>query len=259
MRKAVALLISFLIAFTALSTIGYCADAVSVPLTTDSASAVTKLVGSDYTVSNDLPWTAYFKVANSTFYMSSDINTISTAERQEVLTEFVAALNQDTLKVTQKEKQAMYNSVRNNIDDIASVMLPEVLEAVKPDIWAAAATLYPFTSTFSTILGIAVIGIVILLIGSIVCDLVYLGSPYTLENLTSTMTDFEHPPLVSREALKTVKEYNESKSSTSIYALYLRKRVVTYIVLAVAILYLISGQIGSLIGWLFSLTSGIVS
>ncbi len=259
MKKLMAWFTGLLISVMSISIIGYCADVCSVPLTTESVGAMSAVVGNDYKAKNNLPWTAYFKVSNSKFCMSSGINDISVSERQEVLDAFVYALNEKSLKISTREKQAVYNAVRNGITDIASLVVPEVLESVKPDIWGAAATLYPFTGVVSTILGVITIVIILLLVLSTFCDLAYLSSSGTIESLSADAFDSEHPPFVSREALNTVREYYEGKLSQNIYLLYFKKRWLTYIILAVAILYLISGQISSLIGWVLGLASGVTS
>lgn len=259
MKKIVAWFTGLLISVFALSIIGYCTDVCSVPLTTEASPVMSALVGTEYKAKNDLPWTAYFKVSKSKFCMSSDINDISVSERQEVLDAFVYALNEDSLKISVREKQAMYNAVRNGISDITSLVVPEVLESVKPDLWGASAALYPFTGVVSTILGVITIVIILLLVLSTFCDLAYLSSSGTIESLSADAFDSEHPPFVSREALNTAKDYYEGKLSQNIYLLYFKKRWVTYIILAVAILYLISGQISSLIGWVLGLASGMTS
>lgn len=260
MKKIVVWFSALLISVFTLSIIGYCAyDASSCKLDPSSVSAASELVGNSYEAKQDKPWTAYFKVSNSKFCMSSDINDLSVADCQDVLEEFVYALNDDSLKISKESKQAMYATVQNGIRSDIAPLLSKIVDGIKPDIWGASAFIYPFSSVIGTVLGVVTIIIITLLIFSTFCDMAYLSSAGTIETLSEDIFDSEHPPFVSREAIITAKEYHEGKVIQNIYLLYFKKRCITYIVLAVAILYLISGQISTLISWILGLASGITS
>ena len=69
-------------------------------------------------------------------------------------------------------------------------------------------------------------------------------------------------PGVSFEALRTVEDVEKGVSGgdgeyRNAYLLYFKRRALTYIILAICIMYLICGGISGIIGFVLSLTTGI--
>ena len=165
--------------------------------------------------------------------------------------------------LSQEASQQVYNKLKDNeqlgISD--STLLTLIFSETKADLSSAMKIFSPFNSTLGVILGIGVIIIIILLIVSTVFDLVYLGLPMARVAMDGKAEQNNKPkPFgVSYDAVKLVEEYEGqggNGGSGNIYFAYLKRRIVTYIVLALCILYLISGQIAGLIGWLMDLVSG---
>lgn len=132
------------------------------------------------------------------------------------------------------------------------------------DIMSALTWFMPFQGGFSTVLGVGVIIVICLLLLSTVLDLVYIGLPTARMAMNANVEskDKEIPFGISTDALRIVQQQTQTggdggKSQGNPYLQYFKKRFLTYIILAVCILYLLSGQIGGLISGLLNLASGI--
>lgn len=167
--------------------------------------------------------------------------------------------------LSQEASQDIYNKLKGmeelGISD--STLLTLIFAETKADLSSAMKIFAPFNGTLGVILGIGVIIIIILLITSTVFDLVYLGLPMARVAMDGKAESNNQPkPFgVSYDAVRLVQEFEggtggNGGQSGNIYFAYLKRRIITYIVLAICILYLVSGQIAGLIGWLMDLVSG---
>lgn len=129
------------------------------------------------------------------------------------------------------------------------------------DINAAMGWFAPFQGAVGLVLGVLVVILMVLLIASTVLDLVYIGLPTARMAMTSKANEGgkDTPFGISSDALRIVNESTESGKGNggNVYLKYFKSRILTYIILAVCILYLVSGQIGTLIGGLLDMVSGI--
>lgn len=144
-----------------------------------------------------------------------------------------------------------------------AALLTSLFANTKADLFTAMKWFSPFQGTLGLILGIGVIFIIVLLIASTVFDLVYIGLPMA-RNVMDGKAEQNGKPRpfgVSTDAVRVVTENEDNNKGAggNMYVAYFKKRVVTYIILAVCILYLISGQLSSVIGWLLGQVSGIGS
>lgn len=142
-------------------------------------------------------------------------------------------------------------------------LLTSLFANTKADLFTAMKWFSPFQGTIGLILGIGVILIILLLIASTAFDLVYIGLPMA-RNVMDGKAEQNNKPRpfgVSTDAVRVVTENEDNNKGTggNMYVAYFKKRVVTYIILAICILYLVSGQLSSVIGWLLGQVSGIGS
>ena len=170
----------------------------------------------------------------------------------------VAAWQLDSKSVTKlaDELEKSSNIVFTKADAVA------ILFNNGADIMSALTWFMPFQGGFSTVLGVGVIIVICLLLASTVLDLVYIGLPTArmAMNANAESKDKEIPFGISTDALRIVQQQTQTgdgKNQGSPYLQYFKKRFLTYIILAVCILYLLSGQIGGLISGLLNLASGI--
>lgn len=127
------------------------------------------------------------------------------------------------------------------------------------DINGAMGWFAPFQGVVGLILGVLVVILMVLLIASTVLDLVYIGLPTARMAMTSKAegSGKDTPFGISSDALRIVNEKEQGNGGGNVYLKYFKSRILTYIILAVCILYLVSGQIGNLIGSLLNMVSGI--
>lgn len=223
----------------------------------DDYSMIISLVGTDY---NGEDYAAFFRVDTSTnpyaLYVWRDFSAMDFATKNSLITNFV--LDIQNADISALSKQAIYNSLSENLDDQLVAHMPEIIEATSADVFAGIGIFAPFQSTFGFWLGIGVLVIMFCLVASTIIDLVYIGTPRMVSWMLEDRPDGKKRiSFITPEAQKIVNGIADGSLSGSPYAYYLKKRFVTYIVLGVCLLYLLSGQIGELIRFFLRLASGI--
>lgn len=164
--------------------------------------------------------------------------------------------NADTIQQIMADIQDVDTSV-------SSVMLPLIFESTKGDMYQAYKITSPFLNLLSIVLGVGAVILILLLLFSTVMDLAYIGLPVWREAQQSKNgNNGKNPFGVSYEALTTVKEVEKGLGGgdggyRNAYLLYFRRRALTYIILAICIMYLICGGLSGIIGFVLSLVSGI--
>jgi hypothetical protein len=110
-------------------------------------------------------------------------------------------------------------------------------------------------------LGIGAIVIMLALMLSTVVDLVYIGIPIFQEKVNES-SDKNHGKrkwFISHDATSVVKETgSDTGAYQNPYLLYFKRRVFTWIILSICILYLVMGELGQVVAWLLHLGSGVL-
>lgn len=146
---------------------------------------------------------------------------------------------------------------------VSSVMLPMVFRETKANIYEAYKIVEPFLDVLNIVLGVGCVALILLLLFSTVMDLAYIGLPVWREAQEAKNGAKKHPFGVSYEALRTVEETEKNLGGgdgeyKNAYLLYFKRRALTYIILAICIMYLICGGLSGIISFVLSLTGGIV-
>lgn len=144
---------------------------------------------------------------------------------------------------------------------ISQIMLTMSFGTTKADLYQAYKIMKPFLDILNVILGIGCVLLILLLLFSTVMDLAYIGLPVWRE--AQSKDGKKNPFGVSFEALKTVEEIEKGLGGgdsgyRNAYLLYFKRRALTYIILAICVMYLICGGISGLIGFVLNLVGGIV-
>ena len=144
---------------------------------------------------------------------------------------------------------------------VSTIMLPLIFDSVQGDMFVAYKITSPFLSILSIVLGVGAVGLIILLMFSTVMDLVYIGLPVWRE-AKQGKDGSKNPFGVSYEAMRTVEEVEKGIGGgdgeyRNAYLLYFKRRALTYIILAICIMYLICGGLSGIIGFVLQLVSGI--
>ena len=156
--------------------------------------------------------------------------------------------------------QTVMNNISDKDDSLATVMLMVNLNDVKADLYRAYKIMEPFLNILNVVLGVGCVLLMLILVASTVMDLAYIGLPMWRE--TQDAKGKKNPFGVSYEALRTVQEVEKGLGGgdgdyRNAYLLYFKRRALTYIILAICIMYLICGGISGIIGFVLSLVTGI--
>ena len=141
---------------------------------------------------------------------------------------------------------------------VGTELMQDVLAGTKPD-FASAKKLYdPFSGVVGTVMGILAILIISLLGLVMVLDIAYIVLPPFRMLVGDGKSGGEGKnigsALISHNAIKAV-EVAESEEKQAL-GIYFKKQVVALIILGICLLYLINGQIYTLVGYILNLVSG---
>lgn len=193
------------------------------------------------------------------------------AFQQAIINEFAKAMASDNFrtKFSDADRQAIYNEIKDNCGSANAAMISALFQDTKADMFSALRIFQPFNGIVGTILGICVLALIILLIGSTALDMAYINFPIARNFMYGKDKEggdkgggAKKPWGVTSDAWSVVNECEGGGGSggdgkyKNANIAYFKRRIVTYIVVAIMILYLLSGQLAGLIGWLMNLVSG---
>lgn len=157
--------------------------------------------------------------------------------------------------------QQIMKDIQDTDPSVSSIMLPLIFNSTKGDMYAAYKIANPFLEVLSVVLGVGAVALILFLLFSTVMDLAYIGLPVWREAQANKEGGSGKNPFgVSYEAMTTVKEVEKGLGDggyKNAYLLYFKRRALTYIILAICIMYLICGGLSGIIGFILSLVSGI--
>lgn len=199
--------------------------------------------------------------ANMLVFFEDNFSKSNQKELKKVMTAFINSIKDSTL--SNDSQQYIMTQLQESNRDVAAMLLPMILDSTTADLFTAYKWLYPFLQILRVIIGIGVVGIILLLVGSTIMDLCYIGLPVWRETVAEKgqTTGKSHPFGVSYEALCTVKQVEqalEGNGYKNAVLIYFKRRAITYVTLSICLLYLIVGELGGLISWLLSLGSGVL-
>lgn len=179
--------------------------------------------------------------------------------KSTALKKFTNAINK--AKVSNTGRQNIADCMTEGSSEANSHLIGLAMDSTTADIFTALKWLAPILQFMRILIGVGAIVIVILLFASTVMDCIYIGLPMWREAQVEKGEN-NKPFGVSMEAISTVKEVEsniESGKYKNSYLLYFRRRALTYVVLAICLLYLIAGELGGLIQGLLDMVSGFTS
>jgi hypothetical protein len=148
---------------------------------------------------------------------------------------------------------------------MGSKLLTEILKNTKPDYVKANNIYQPFSGIIGTILGLGAILILAFIGIVIVSDIAFITLPPYRALLGGVDGgDSERGKtakfLVSHEAVSSVRESENSDGGQGGYkyaiGIYLKRRIIALIILGIALLYLVQGQIYVFVGFIMDLVQG---
>ncbi len=159
--------------------------------------------------------------------------------------------------------QQLMTDIQDVDSTVSTIMFPIIFQETRGDIYAAYKIAEPFLNILSVVLGVGAVLLILLLLFSTVMDMAYIGLPVWREAQANKEGGSHKQPFgVSYEALLTVQEIEKGIGGgdggyKNAYLLYFKRRALTYIILAICIMYLICGGLSGIIGFVLQLVSGI--
>lgn len=146
---------------------------------------------------------------------------------------------------------------------VGSKFMNEILKNAKPDFVAANNILQPFSGPIGIIIGCLVVITMALLGLSMAADIMYITLP-PIRMLVADDDNGDKPAkskIFSYDALYAVKAVEEESDSgkgggKQSLGIYLRRRIGALILLGICLLYLVNGQLYTLVGWILDLLRG---
>ena len=202
---------------------------------------------------------------NFTFY-GANFQDIDDSEFQQDLIRCFAELMADRSRFSfsDSDRQAIYNEIKDGCGEANAAMVAALFSDTKADMFSALNIFSPFNGVIGTILGIGVYIIIILIVASTAMDIAYINFPIARNFMYGKDKGGEgggkssKPWGVTSDAWSVVNECEAGgdKGYKNANVAYFKRRALTYIVVSILILYLLSGQIAGLIAWLMQLVSG---
>lgn len=195
----------------------------------------------------------------SSLYFSVDaFKSGNEKEVKKAMTSFIDELKNSN--VPDSTQQSIMTEIQATDTEVSAFMIPLIFDNSKADLFTAYKWISPLLGALRTLFGVGAFVIILILVGSTILDLVYMGIPLWREAKAEKSGSNSRPWGISYEAYSVIKETESTNTSgeyRNVYLVYFRRRVLTYVLLSICIMYLIAGEIGSLVGWLLNLTSGI--
>jgi hypothetical protein len=166
--------------------------------------------------------------------------------------------------VAEQTQQSIIDTLNGTSSNVSRMLIPLVMDSTSADIYTAMKWVKPILPIIRIAFGVGAIVVTLLLIASTIADLCFIGLPIARENLQSKGDQSKGGkiPFISADAMSVVKETEAALDSSggykNAYLMYFKRRVLTYIILSICLLYLVVGELGGLISWLLSLGSGVV-
>lgn len=149
-------------------------------------------------------------------------------------------------------------------DGVGSKFMNEILSNTKPDFVTANKIYQPFSGVIGTLMGIMAILIMGFLGLVMVSDIAYIVIPpfrlFVSDEANGNGGKISKSKLFSDDAIYAVRVAEEDNGSNGnkkqALGIYFKRRVVMLIILGICLLYLVQGQIYTLVGILLDLVSG---
>ena len=193
------------------------------------------------------------KTVNITINMN-DYNKLSSKNKQAVMQYALDGIYNSQISKTNRNK--IYNALCKQ-DETTSSLVRQLSTDVTADFGHAYEYFKPFSGPLGVVLGIIAFVIFILLGFTLLLDIAYITLPFLQGWLTKTDGTAR---LVSIEATNAVKEQESKAGSKYVNPLgiYLKSKIKQYIAIFICLLYLLSGQIYTLLANFMDYFSGLL-
>lgn len=214
----------------------------------------------------------YQKVVTKDGLVNSNFELLTSSAKQDILSDMSKAADKAVKNnnlVSSQTKTTWLNQLQQ-CDGVGSQLMATLLQNTKPDYVTANRIYEPFSGIVGTCLALGAILIMAFLGLTMVADISYIGIPaFRLicdgeSNNSNGGSNGDKPKFISYEAVSSIRmaEGGEGRDGQSggtnklAIGIYFKKRVIMLIVLGVCLLYLVQGQIFTLVSWILDLVHG---
>lgn len=145
-------------------------------------------------------------------------------------------------------------------EGVGSKFMGEILKNTKPDFVSANKVYQPFSGLVGTVMGIGAVLIMAFLGLVMVADIAYITLPPVRLAVDESKSRGGGSKLFSHDAIYAVQIAEEGGNGDGekkqALGIYFKRRVVMLIILGICLLYLVQGQIYTLVGYILDLVSG---
>lgn len=214
----------------------------------------------------------YQKVVTADGLVNSNFELLTSSAKQELLTDMSAAADKavtESPDVYDSTKTTWLNGLQS-CKGVGSQLMTTLLQNTKPDYVTANRIYQPFSGVVGTCLALGSILIMAFLGLTMVADLAYIGIPafrmMVEGDSNGSANSGGKPKFISYEAVSAVQMAEGGNGGAgqsggtgkAAVGIYFKKRAIMLVILGVCLLYLIQGQLFTLVGWILDLVSGFV-
>lgn len=201
-------------------------------------------------------------------YVNGNFTELTSKGKESLLTDmntYAESAVKENSNITNQTKTTWLTNLQQ-CNGVGTQLMNTILQNTKPD-YATANRIYePFSGIVGTCLALGAILIMAFLGITMVLDLSYIGIPAFRMMVGGDDKGGKDgkPKFISWEAVSAVTQAEggnggsgqDGSGNKVAVGIYFKKRVIMLIVLGVCLLYLISGQIYTLVSWILDLVSG---
>ena len=180
---------------------------------------------------------------------------IDIKSRRVILDNIKYAFNNIDYGISAEAKHMFYNEIRSFYGDDVEYVQGEIIGGIQPNMFLAYEIFLPFKGVVGTIFGCICWIIIVSLVFSVIIDFMYMQVPEFRErtyqftqhssggrfSFIKNRSKIDRPWFVSYEAARASKESIESNGERNMMILYLKYRVVTWIIVTICLTYLLTG------------------
>lgn len=164
------------------------------------------------------------------------------------------AVDSDTVRGVEESTVQTWWKTLQTKDGVGSKFMGEILKNTKPDFVTANKIYEPFSGVVGTLLGLGAVLIMTFLGLVIVCDIAYIVLPPF--RLVVGDSGGKSARFISHDAIHAVRKAEGAEANKQALGIYFKKRIFALILLGICLLYLVQGQIYTLVGYILDLVSG---
>ena len=193
------------------------------------------------------------------YVMEADYRFVDYVEpehRRIILDNIKDSFNNKDYGISSEAKQMFYNELRVLYGDDVEYIQGEIITGIQPNMFLAYEMFLPFRGFVGTALGCICWIIIVSLVFSVVLDVMYMQVPEFRErtyqatqhggggrfSMIKNRSQIDRPWFVSYEAARASKESIDSNGERNAILIYMKYRVVTWIVVTICVTYLLTGM-----------------